>query len=95
MAPLPPPPSDEGLSAASLLHASQFQNIARVVVTDVVAVDDDDIIASLSNSLPAMARAAAKEDAETGEGISASGVYSPNVPEDQALVVDESESDEA
>ena len=92
---MPPPPSGEGLSAASLLHASQFQNIARVVVTDVVAVDDDDIIASLSNSLPAMARAAAKEDAETGEGISASGVYSPNAPEDQALAFDESESDEA
>jgi hypothetical protein len=91
----PPPPPGSGLTASNLIHASQFQNIARVVVTDVVAVDDDDVIAALSSSLPAMARAAAKEDAETGEGISASGVYSPNAPEDQVLVVDESDSDEA
>ena len=84
MAPAPPPPPSHSLSLSDLTHGAQYQNIARVVVTDVVPVDDDNIIAALKGSLPALERAAAACDAETEHGFAAGAVYSPLSPDDQA-----------
>ena len=84
MALAPPPPPSHSLSLSDLTHGAQYQNIARVVVTDVVPVDDDNIIAALKGSLPALERAAAACDAETEHGFAAGAVYSPISPDDQA-----------
>ena len=71
---------------------AQYQNIARVVVTDVVLVDDDNIIAALKGSLPALERAAAACDAETEHGFATGAVYSPLSSGDQ--VPDEPSDDD-
>ena len=84
LAPAPPPPTPSAHDGADYTHAAQYQNIAQVVVSDVVPVDDDNIIAALRNGLPALERAAAAALAdEDPDRVSPSSVYHPGLPDDQ------------
>ena len=64
------------------LHAAQYQDVSRVDVSSVVAVDDDDMIASLRSGLPALERMAAASDAENADSFSTSSIFSPHVLDD-------------
>ena len=64
------------------LHSAQYQDVSSVDVSAVVAVDDDDMIASLRSGLPALERMAAASDAENADSFSTSSIFSPHVLDD-------------
>ena len=85
-APLPPVTrvgSRTGADAVrDWLHSAQYQDVSAVDVSSVVAVDDDDMIASLRSGLPALERMAAASDAENADSFSTSSIFSPHVLDD-------------
>jgi hypothetical protein len=85
-APLPPVnrvDSRTGVDAVrDWLHSAQYQDVSGVDVSSVVAVDDDDMIASLRSGLPALERMAAASDAENADSFSTSSIFSPHVLDD-------------